>query len=90
MYFKNFNISCITVTHSCNPSYSGGRNQEDGGSKPAWANTSPYPISKKSVRKEGWWSGSSCNNVCLASMRPGVQTPILPKRKKKHLQFKNL
>jgi hypothetical protein len=25
------------VAHSCNPSYSGGRDQEDRGSKPAWA-----------------------------------------------------
>jgi hypothetical protein len=31
------------VTHSCNPSYSGGRDQEDRGSKPAQANS----ISKK-------------------------------------------
>jgi hypothetical protein len=26
------------VAHACNPSYSGGSNQEDRGSKPAWAN----------------------------------------------------
>jgi hypothetical protein len=25
--------------HTCNPSYSGSRNQEDGGSKPAWPNS---------------------------------------------------
>jgi hypothetical protein len=24
------------VAHACNPSYSGGRDQEDHGSKPAW------------------------------------------------------
>jgi hypothetical protein len=24
------------VTHACNPGYSEGRDQEDGGSKPAW------------------------------------------------------
>jgi hypothetical protein len=34
------------VTHACNPSNSGGRNQEDYGSKPARANSSPDPISK--------------------------------------------
>jgi hypothetical protein len=28
------------VAHTCNPSYSGGRDQEDLGSKPAQANTS--------------------------------------------------
>jgi hypothetical protein len=27
------------VAHTCNPSYSGGRDQEDGGLKPAWANS---------------------------------------------------
>jgi hypothetical protein len=28
------------VAHACNPSDSGGRDQEDHGSKPAWANSS--------------------------------------------------
>jgi hypothetical protein len=28
------------VAHACNPSYSGGRDQEDRGWKPAWANSS--------------------------------------------------
>jgi hypothetical protein len=27
----------VLVAHACNPSYSGGRDQEDPGSKPAWA-----------------------------------------------------
>jgi hypothetical protein len=27
----------VTVAHACNPSYSGGRDQEDHGSKPAQA-----------------------------------------------------
>jgi hypothetical protein len=34
------------VAHTCNPSYSGGRNQEDHSSKPAQANNSRDPISK--------------------------------------------
>jgi hypothetical protein len=34
------------VAHACNPSYSEGRDQEDRGSKPAWANSSQDPISK--------------------------------------------
>jgi hypothetical protein len=29
----------VLVTYACNPSYSGGRDQEDCGSKPAWANS---------------------------------------------------
>jgi hypothetical protein len=28
------------VAHTCNPSYSGSREQEDPGSKPVWANSS--------------------------------------------------
>jgi hypothetical protein len=35
------------VAHARNPSYSGGRNQEDRGSKPIQANSSQDPISKK-------------------------------------------
>jgi hypothetical protein len=32
-------ISWAPVAHTCNPSYSGGRDQEDCGSKPAQANS---------------------------------------------------
>jgi hypothetical protein len=56
------------VTHACNPSFSGGRNQEDRGSKPAQVNSLWDPISKKPFIKKGWWSGSMS--------RPWVQTPI--------------
>jgi hypothetical protein len=35
------------VAHACNPCYIGGRDQEDCGSKPSWANSSQDPISKK-------------------------------------------
>jgi hypothetical protein len=38
------------VAHTCNPSYSGGRHQEDHGSKPA--NSSQDPISKKPITKK--------------------------------------
>jgi hypothetical protein len=42
-----------TVAHSCNPSYSEGRDQEDFGSKPARANNSWDSISKKTLHNEG-------------------------------------
>jgi hypothetical protein len=32
--------SWALVAHTCNPSYSGGRDQEDGGWNSAWANSS--------------------------------------------------
>jgi hypothetical protein len=41
---KTFKFSPALVTHPCNPSYSGSRDQEDRGSKPAWANSSRDPI----------------------------------------------
>jgi hypothetical protein len=33
-------LSCMLVAHTCNLSYSGGRDQEDHGSKPTHANSS--------------------------------------------------
>jgi hypothetical protein len=36
----------VPVDHACNPSYSGGRDQEDRSSKPARAKTSEDPILK--------------------------------------------
>jgi hypothetical protein len=41
------------IVEACNPSYSGGRDQEDLGSKPVWANSLPDPILKKSITKKG-------------------------------------
>jgi hypothetical protein len=35
------------VAHACNPSYSGDRDQDDQGLKPAQANSSQDPILKK-------------------------------------------
>jgi hypothetical protein len=52
-------IKPSTVAHFCNPSYSGGGDKEDQGSKPAQAYTSQDPISQKTTTKQGWWSGSS-------------------------------
>jgi hypothetical protein len=39
------------VTHTCNPSYSGDRDQENRGSKPAQANSSRDPMLKKPITK---------------------------------------
>jgi hypothetical protein len=42
------------VTHACNPSYSGGRDQEDRGLKPAQANSSrDETLSQKTLHKKG-------------------------------------
>jgi hypothetical protein len=39
------------VAHACDPNYSGGRGQEDCGSKPARANSSPDPTLKNTFKK---------------------------------------
>jgi hypothetical protein len=45
------------VSHAYNPSYSGGRDQEDLGSQPIQANSSQDPILKKTqkpITEKGW------------------------------------
>jgi hypothetical protein len=48
---KMSNHDQALVAHSCSPSYLGGRDQEHHGSKPAQANSSRDPISKKPITK---------------------------------------
>jgi hypothetical protein len=68
------------VCHTCNPSYAGGRDQEDCSSKPAQANSLRDPISKNTSHKKGWWSGSKC--------KPWVQAPIPHIKKLVHVPYK--
>jgi hypothetical protein len=49
MNIKNW----VLVAHACNPSCSGGRDQEDQDLKPAQTNSSRNPISKKPFTKKG-------------------------------------
>jgi hypothetical protein len=49
----------VPVAHACNPSYSGGRDQDNCSLKSAWANSSQDPISKIPNTKQDWQSGSS-------------------------------
>jgi hypothetical protein len=58
------------VAHTCNPSYSGGRDQEDRGSKPAQINSSRDPISKKPFKQKGWLSDSSTGKHETLSSNP--------------------
>jgi hypothetical protein len=64
-------LNWVPMTHAYSPSNSGSRDQEDHSLKPAKANSSQDPISKKPITKKGCWSGSRC--------RPQVQTPVLQK-----------
>jgi hypothetical protein len=50
---KKMSACWVLVAHACNPSYSGGREQEDHSSKPALANSWQDPILKKTLHKKG-------------------------------------
>jgi hypothetical protein len=54
-HIKNQIPSQVLVAHSCNSSYSGGRDLEDTGSRPAQTKSSQYPISTNSW---AWWHTS--------------------------------
>jgi hypothetical protein len=42
----------VLVAVTCNTSYSGGRDQEDYGLRPAWANSLRNPVSKKKKKQQ--------------------------------------
>jgi hypothetical protein len=69
----------VPVAHACNPSCSGGSNQEDRSLKPAQANSSQDPISKLP------------NTKSAGGVTQGVGSEFKPqyckKRKKKDLCF---
>jgi hypothetical protein len=61
------------VAHTCYPSYSRGRDQEDHGSKPTTGKSFERPyLGKKPIThtQNGWQSGSGCKSACLANVRP--------------------
>jgi hypothetical protein len=74
-------MSLVPVAHTCKPSYSGGRDQEDSSSKPAQANSWQDPILKKTITKRAGGVGSRC--------RPSVQTPVPPKKTKRKERNQN-
>jgi hypothetical protein len=51
LYHKKKSSSWAPVAHACNPSFLGGRDQEDLGSKPVQANSSRDPIWKNPSQK---------------------------------------
>jgi hypothetical protein len=64
----------VMVAQAYNPSNSGGRDQEDCGLRPVWANSLQDPISKNHQKKKDWWNSSRCRSC--------VQTPVLQRKKK--------
>jgi hypothetical protein len=67
--------SWALVAQTCNPRYSGGRDQEDDGSKPAWANSSQAPILKKNL------SQKRAGGVAQGR-GPEFKSPVLQKKEK--------
>jgi hypothetical protein len=49
MWFKMYFTNQVSVTLTCNPTHSGGRDKEDHSLKPAQANSSWDSISKKHI-----------------------------------------
>jgi hypothetical protein len=64
----------------CNPSYSGGKDQEDQGSKSAQANSSQDPISKKKPSQKGLVE-------CLKVKALNSELSTTKKKKKKECLF---
>jgi hypothetical protein len=54
----------MLVASACNPSFSGGRDQEHHVQSQPWANSSLDHISKKPNTKKGWQNGSSIEHLC--------------------------
>jgi hypothetical protein len=70
------------VVHACNPTYSGGRDQEDCGWNPAWANSSRAPTSIKPSQKR---AGGVTQDV-----GPAFKPHYGKKKKKKERKKRNL
>jgi hypothetical protein len=68
-------VGWAPVAHACNPCYSGGRDQEDHGLKPVWANSSTKPYLKKPFTKTGLVEWLKIKNLS--------SSPSTTKKKKK-------
>jgi hypothetical protein len=68
------------VAHACNPSYSGGRDQEDYSSKPAQANSSSRPYLEKKNHKKGlveWLKVKALSSNSRTAKKTKQKTPKL-------------
>jgi hypothetical protein len=79
---KDPGFSRAPVAHSCNPSYSGSRDQEDPRFKASPRQIIQRPYLKKPITKKGVWQGGSSCRVPAQQGWGQVQTAVLPKKKK--------
>jgi hypothetical protein len=71
----------VPVAHVCNPSYSGGRDQEDRGSRPAQANSLQDPISKIPNKTRAGRVAQVRKR--LPSMHEALSSNLIPPKRKK-------
>jgi hypothetical protein len=71
------------VAHTCDLSYSGGRDQENCGSKPARVNSLQDPISKKTLHKKKKEKEKKIGLVEWLKVKALSSSPCTKKKKKK-------
>jgi hypothetical protein len=72
----------VQMAHTCNPSYSGGRDQKDCGSKPAQANSSVRAYLEETHHKKGlveWLKVQALSSIPRMRVQgqPGLQSNSL-------------
>jgi hypothetical protein len=75
-YLQNNQSSQELVAHFCNPSYSGGSDQEDCGLKPAWANSSTRSYLEKKPSKKGPVEGLKVQALSATPIQQSVSQSI--------------
>jgi hypothetical protein len=71
----------MTVVHSCNPCFSGGRDQEDHGSKPAQGKIVPKTLSQKYPTQKRDGGVAQVVEGLLSMSEALIQTPVLQKKR---------
>jgi hypothetical protein len=69
----------VLVAHTSNPSYSGGRDQEDHGSKLARANSSTRPYFEKNLHKKqlvDWLEVKALNSSPSTTKNPNILSSL--------------
>jgi hypothetical protein len=73
-------FSQVPVAHAYNPSYSGGRVQENHSLKPAWANSSRDPILKNPSHKNMAGRVAQGEGPELQKKKKKIVAPVLQKK----------
>jgi hypothetical protein len=85
-HFKS--LGWALLAYACNPSYLGGWDWENRGSRPAWANSPWDPISK--ITREKWTGGVAHVVGCLLLNHKVMHSNPSPTKKKKKKKKKSM